>query len=105
MESWPDGAKYEGDWRNGMAEGQGSLNRTKSVDTENILGQTVNNMKENGVTIRCMEKVPLSGKTKRNTKVNSLMISVKATAHSVGLMDANTLASGKLANNTVKAHI
>ena len=25
VQMWPDGAKYEGDWRNGMAEGQGTF--------------------------------------------------------------------------------
>jgi hypothetical protein len=31
-------------------------NKTKSVDMETTIGPTVNNMKENGVTTKCMVK-------------------------------------------------
>jgi hypothetical protein len=45
-------------------------NKMKYVDMETITGQTVNNMKVNGVIIKCMEKELLYGKIKRSTKDN-----------------------------------
>ena len=48
-----------------------SSNKMKSVDMESTTGQMENNTKVNGVIIKCMEKAPLSGKTRKSTKVNS----------------------------------
>ena len=66
-----------------------SLNRTKSVDTENIHGLMENNMKESGVTTKCTAKAHSFGKTKRSTKDNLSTINVKVMELSAGLMDAN----------------
>ena len=46
-------------------------NKMKSVVMESTTGLMENNMMENGVTIKCMERGHLSGKTRRNIKGSS----------------------------------
>jgi len=48
-----------------------SSNKMRYVVMVSTRGQMVNNMKASGVTIKCMEKVPLFGKTRRSTRVLS----------------------------------
>lgn len=45
-------------------------NKTKYVVMESTIGQMENNTMENGVIIKCMVKVLLSGRIKRNIKAN-----------------------------------
>ena len=78
-----------------------SSSRMKYVDTENTHGLMENNMKVSGVTIKCMVKVYLFGKTRRSIKVNLLMTSVKVMEHSVGLTEGSMLDNGKQASNMV----
>jgi hypothetical protein len=85
MESWPDGAKYEGDYIDGKKEGKGkltfadgsyyetrvSLNRMRFADPESTTGPMASNTKENGAIIRCMVRAPSSGRIKRSIRANS----------------------------------
>jgi len=61
-----------------------------------------NNTRENGAIIKCTEKEPLSGKTRRSIKVSSSTTSVRAEEHSAGPMAGSTSANGKLENSMEK---
>jgi len=82
-----------------------NLSRTRYVDTENISGQMVNSMRDNGAKIKCMAKVLSYGKTRRNIKVSLSMTSVKEQELSAGLMVDSMLVNGKLVNNMDMEHI
>ena len=79
--------------------------KMRSVDTVNITGLMVNNMKVNGAITKCTAKERLSGKTRRNIKELSSMTREKAAEPLVGLMADNMLANGEPENNTVREHI
>ena len=74
---------------------------TRSADLETITGLMVNHTLATGVRTRWTERASSNGKMERCTPVNSSMISVKETAHSYGLMDANTSANGRPESSTV----
>jgi len=68
MESWPDGAKYEGDYIDGKKEGKGKLTfadgsyyegefkQMRFVGMASITGQMESTTKDPGVTTRCTAK-------------------------------------------------
>ena len=74
---------------------------TRSADLETITGLMENHTLATGVRTRWTERASSNGKTERCTPVNSSMTSVKETAHSYGLMDANTSANGRPESSTV----
>ena len=47
-----------------------SSSKMKYADMESTIGQMVNNMMENGVIIKCMEKAFSSGRIKRSIKAH-----------------------------------
>ena len=74
---------------------------TRSADLEIITGLMENHTLATGVRTRWTARASSNGKTERCTPVNSSMISVKAMAHSFGLMDANTSVNGRPESSTV----
>lgn len=64
------------------------------METEFIRGQMAENMKENGVIIKCMVPELSSGQTIENMSENMLMIKNKVMENSSGLTDAAIKATG-----------
>jgi hypothetical protein len=62
----------------------------KYADKASTIGLMESNMMESGAAIKCMDREPLSGKTKRSILVNSSTTNVKEKEHSAGPMDAST---------------
>lgn len=77
----------------------------KFKDMETMFGQTVDNMKAFGKTIKCTVMVFLPGQMEENTKVNTFLIKNKEKESLFGLMDVPMKANGKMANNKVKVFI
>ena len=62
----------------------------------------VENMKANGIKIKCMEEEYLLGKMEELMMVNIIWIKKKDMAYFIGLMAENIEEIGKMANKTVK---
>jgi hypothetical protein len=59
-------------------------------------------MRENGLEIKCMAKVPFHGLMVESTSVNTPKIKKEDTANSSGLMGVATAASGSMASSMEK---
>ena len=59
--------------------------------------------KDTGVEIKCKDKVLPLGQMVNDTKVNMQLTKKRAMACSTGLTDVNTMDSGRMANNMVRA--
>lgn len=68
---WPDGAKYEGDWVNGKANGKGTF-RIMQGSSYTLMGMFT---KEIGRMIRLVDMGRISISMELSTKENGLMIS------------------------------
>lgn len=74
-------------------------------DSDIIFGLMVDNIKDTGKIIKCMEKDYLHGLMEENIKVNMLMIKNKEKEYSHGLMEEVIMAIGKMENKMDKASI
>jgi hypothetical protein len=64
VQVWPDGAKYEGQWANGKANGNGTIIITEA----NLLTWTGMCMRETGRMIKHQEKESISTLMAQNTR-------------------------------------
>lgn len=60
-------------------------------------------MKENGIIIKCMEKVSISGEMEENMMVNIIMIKSMDLAYIFGLMEEDMKVSGDMVDKMEKA--
>jgi len=82
-----------------------SGSRIRSMEKVSTFGQTEENTMANGETITCMEKVSTPGKTVECMKVSTKMTESMVMESTPGMMESNTRAGGKMANNTEKVFI
>lgn len=85
VQVWPDGAKYEGNWENGKANGFG----ISWIIKENLLTSTEIFMREIGKMTRLRVKVYIVIIMEQNMKVSGLMITSTGSELKRGLTVVN----------------
>ena len=98
METWPDGAKYEGEYDMGKKHGKGK----KSLSLkENFIGQMDLLMKESSTIIIFMVKGLMNGQMEENIKDNGKIIRWMEMENLLGLMEENIKDSMLMIKNKV----
>lgn len=85
VQVWPDGAKYEGDWVNGKANGKGTF-RIMQENLYMLMGMSTKGI---GRTIRLVDMERISISMELSTKENGLMISSMGKEWRLGSMEAD----------------
>ena len=101
VQVWPDGAKYEGDWVNGKANGKG----TSMIMQESSYTLMEMSTREIGKTIKLVDMVRINTSTEPSMKENGLMISSMEKEWKLGSMEADTKATMKRARKMEKGSI
>ena len=72
---WKDGSSYEGEFENNIINGYGRLTSSYYLTLKaNMFGVIIENMKDNGLNIKCKEKESLLGQTEKHMKECTKMI-------------------------------